>query len=424
MRPSGWETEPMRILHTSDWHLGHTLHDLRRGYEHDRFLDWLLEQIGDHEVDALLIAGDIFDTANPSASAQRTWYRFLAEARRRYPELGVVVIGGNHDSADRLDAPGPLLADGFDVHVVGGLSRREDGSVDVDRLLVPLAERGGGPGALVAAVPFLRPADLRSQGGEGDPLIEGVRAIYREVLAAARDRLEPRQALVAMGHLYLASTELSEMSERRILGGNQHALPLDIFPDDLAYVALGHLHKAQKVGRDSVRYSGSPIPLSMAERTYRHQVCLVDLQDGRLAGVQSLPIPRAVDLLRIPAEGALPPDEVVQALRALPDRNSEADDELPFLEVQVLLAEPDPGLPTRVEEALEGKAARLVRLGRTRTGEGGTLADGEPLRMLDELLPAEVFASRYRHLYDDDPPEELCTAFDELLETVQERRGA
>ena len=148
----------MRLLHTSDWHLGHTLYDTSREAEHTAFLDWLLDTLEAQKVDALLVAGDIFDTANPSAEAQASWYQFVARARRRCPRLDIVVIGGNHDSAARLDAPDPLFA-ALDVRVVGGLPRAQ-GVVDLERLLVPLRDAQGEVGAWVAAVPYLRPADL------------------------------------------------------------------------------------------------------------------------------------------------------------------------------------------------------------------------------------------------------------------------
>src|SRR5690606_35223811 len=143
----------------SDWHLGHSLHEHDRGPEHDAFLAWLLGALDDLDVDALIVAGDVFETANPPAAAQRRWYAFLAEARRRLPALDVVVVGGNHDSAARLDAPRDLL-DSLGVHVVGGLPRRGDGAIDVDRLIVPLRDRDGAIAAWVAAVPYLRASDL------------------------------------------------------------------------------------------------------------------------------------------------------------------------------------------------------------------------------------------------------------------------
>lgn len=411
----------MRILHTSDWHLGHTLHDHGRSLEHERFLSWLLDAIGTHEVDALLIAGDVFETANPSAAAQAAWYRFITEVRKRFPTLDVVAIGGNHDSADRLDAPQPLFVHGFDVHVVGGLPRLSDRSLDLDRLLVPLRDRGGEVAAWVAAVPFLRPADLPPVA-DGDPLVEGVRAVYDEVLREARRRREPGQAILAMGHLYMSGTTLSELSERRILGGNQHALPVDIFPDDVAYAALGHLHLAQRVGRESVRYSGSPIPLSMGEIHYEHQVLLVEIEGERLRSIERLPIPRSVELLRIPRTGVLDRKGLLAELKKLPAAGGEG--EPAFLEVRVRLDEPDPRLRAEVEAAIADKHVRLVRLGVETGGDNLTLADRLAKTMLDELQPGQVFENRYRKLHGAEPPEDLVAAFHELVDRAHQEKNS
>ncbi|MFN7147211.1 MAG: exonuclease SbcCD subunit D, partial [Myxococcota bacterium] len=253
---------------------------------------------------ALVVAGDLFDGRNPPAQAQEQLYRFLVDLRARRPSIDVVLVGGNHDSAQRLDAPGSMMR-ALGIHMVGGLPRRADRSLDVDALLVPLTDARGAVAAWVAAVPFLRLADLPSTDGD-DPLVEGVRAVYAEALDAARAKRQPGQALVATGHCYMRDGELSELSERKILGGNQHALPVGVFPEDVAYVALGHLHLAQPIGRPGVRYSGSPLPLSMPERTYPHQVCVVKLDGERLAEVRPARVPRVTDLLRVPESGALP----------------------------------------------------------------------------------------------------------------------
>lgn len=409
----------MRLLHTSDWHLGHTLHDVPRDFEHEAFLGWLLETIGEQRVDALLVAGDIFDTANPSARAQAQYYRFLTEARRRYPALQVVVIGGNHDSADRLDAPTPLL-DQLGIHVVGGLPRKADRQLDLDRLLVPLRGADGEVQAWVAAVPFLRPADLPPIPDTEDPLVEGVRAVYREVFEGARRRRTPGQAILGMGHLYMTGTALSELSERRILGGNQHALPHDLFPEDVAYVALGHLHRPQAVGRSEVRYSGSPIPLSLAEIDYPHQVCLVELEGEELRSVEALRVPRSVEMLRIPRSGALGKAEALEALGKLPSAAGKDPERRPFLELRVSLERPDPALRHEVERALEGKYARLVRLKVELGGDGRALVDRVAKKMLDEIAPEVVFKNRWRQSYEGEPPPELLEAFRALVAEVQE----
>jgi DNA repair protein SbcD/Mre11 len=411
----------MRLLHTSDWHLGHTLYDTSREAEHAAFLEWLLDTLESHKVDALLVAGDIFDTANPSAEAQAAWYRFVAQARIRCPKLDVVVIGGNHDSAARLDAPDPLFA-ALDVRVVGGLPKAQ-GAVDLERLLVPLKNAQGKVGAWVAAVPYLRPADLPLLSEEaGDKLIEGVRSVYAEVLEGARAKRKPGQALVAMGHCYMVGTELSALSERKILGGNQHALPVDLFPEDVAYAALGHLHKAQRVGgREGVRYSGSPIPLSLSEASYAHQVLLVELEGAQLSSVRPLHVPRRVEIRRVPEDKPAELDDLVRMLEALPSLEADTPDwRRPYLEVWVALPRPEPALRRRVEAALEGKAARLVKISPDYQGNGRALADGRPGLSLKERTPEDVFRARYERDYTEPLEPALLEAFHSLLTQVQE----
>jgi len=412
---------PLRILHTSDWHLGHQLHGLPRTREHAAFLTWLLDTLDQREADALLIAGDVFETANPPAVAQQMWFDFLGRARRRRPDLDIVVIGGNHDSAARLDAPHPILR-ALGIAVVGGLPRATDGSLDPARLVLPLRDADGAVAAWVAAVPFLRPADLPRVEGDGDPLVDGVRALYAQALTLARGQQQDGQAVVAMGHCYMVGTALSELSERRVLGGNQHALPVDLFPDDLAYVALGHLHKAQVVGgREGVRYSGSPIPLSMSERSYRHGVLDVVLDGAELRSVEAVTIPRTVDLIRVPAGGPAPLAEALDAVRALPPRSDSTDLELlPFLEVSVQLDRPEPGVRRQVEEAVADRAARLVLIQPTYTGDRASLGDHHRGRSLQQLRPEEVFERRWQSSYDSSPSPEVLDSFAALVDAAHQ----
>lgn len=417
----------LRILHTADWHLGHTLHDLPRDAEHDRFLAWLLDQLRDHAVDALLIAGDVFETANPPARAMRSWYGFLARARAALPALDIVIIGGNHDSAARLEAAHPILQE-LRIHVVGALARDPDGQPALDRLVVPLHDAGGAVAAWCLAVPFLRAADLPvvdpGIDDGADPLVAGVRAVYDQALALARARRRPGQALVAMGHCYMVGGQLSDLSERRVLGGNQHALPAGIFPTDLAYVALGHLHRAQAVGgREGVRYSGSPIPLAVDEAGYTHQVRLVEVEGDRLVASRALPVPRAVDVLRLPAAGPAPWDQVEPLLRALPAAQETARDGWPYLEVRVSLDAPMPGLRREVEQALTDRAARLVKLTVDRGGDGLGLAQVEGGRALGDLGPEQVFRRKWARDNGGDPPDVVLACLHELIDAVQQQDG-
>jgi exonuclease SbcD len=411
----------MRLLHTSDWHLGHTLRELPRDQEHRRFLDWLLDVLGTERIDALLVAGDIFHTANPSAAAQALWYGFLAEARRRHKSLDIVVIGGNHDSAARLDAPDRLL-DAMRIHVVGGVPRDAHGAIDVERVLVPLTDAEGYVRAWVAAIPYLRRADLPvvPEGEAGDPLVEAVRQLHAQVFEAARRKRWAGQALLAMGHCYMGGSALSAASERKVLG-NAHALPDDIFPENVAYAALGHLHLAQTVGgRDNVRYSGSPLPLSMGEATYAHQCVRVELDGDRFVRAVPLPVPRSVEMMRIPDQGALPIEEALLRLQRL---SPSGEGEAPYLQVVIDVDSGDAfGRTTswtvrrRVEQALDGRHARLVTLDlETAVRERG-LADAAPGRHLQDLHPEDVFASRYRQQHGGPPPDQLRAAFQEIVE--------
>lgn len=405
----------MKILHTADWHLGHQLHGHDRRFEHDAFLDWLTDTLKARQIDALLVAGDLFDTANPPASAWQQLYRFLARLRAEMPNLDMVLIGGNHDSPSKLDAPHELLR-AFDLHLVGSISRDKDGQLETDRLLVPLHDNEGKVAAWCAAVPFLRSSDLRvEQLAEGqDRLIEGVRQIYAEVLTEGRKRCEQDQALIAMGHAYLAAGQLSELSERRVLGGNQHALPADIFAG-ADYTALGHLHLAQRLA-EGVHYSGSPLPLSLTETSYRHQVLEVTLEAGQLAAVEAIPVPRSVEMIRLPL-GSL--DEALTAIDALelPDRPQEAQ---PFLEVRLLLPKPEARIRERILAALAGKPVRLARINTQYQGSGQGLADGRERRRLDELSPTEVFRLCYQRQFEGEPEVGLVASFEEILEQVKE----
>ncbi|MBN2494828.1 MAG: exonuclease SbcCD subunit D C-terminal domain-containing protein [Deltaproteobacteria bacterium] len=402
----------LRLLHTADWHLGQHLHGISRQAEHERFADWLLDELASRRVDALLIAGDVFDSANPPAAASSLWFDFLARAVRRLPGIDIVVVGGNHDSAARLDAPSPVLSQ-FGVRVVGG-PRRAGALRDADEMAVPICDAAGKQAAWVAAVPFLRPQDLpRIEGGEQD-LAAGVAAFYARVLDAIRSRRAPWQAIVAMGHCYLTGSRLSEQSERKILGGNLHPVPAEIFPDDVAYAALGHLHLAQLVGRESVRYAGSPIPLSLAERAYPHQVLCVDLDEAACKAIEPVCVPRFCEILRLPEEGELDADAALAELESLERPAAEIE---PLVEIVLRLSGPRPGLKDEIESVLACKGVRLAAL---RVERGPTDAPGSRERTsLAELTPERVLASCWQQQFGDAPlPDSLLAAFAELLDEV------
>ena len=404
----------MRLLHTSDWHLGQTLHNYERGYEHQHFLDWLLDTLVAEQVDVLLVAGDVFDNANPSAASQKQLYVFLQQARARLPALQLVIVAGNHDSAGRLEAPAPLLA-AHGTHVIGHLLRGDDGHIDLERLLLPLTGSDGQVRAWCLAVPFLRPGDVPKlpAGDTQDAYLGGIALLYRQLADLALARRQPGQAILAMGHCHMVGGEMSNDSERRIVIGGTEMLPSGIFDTAIAYAALGHLHKAQAVGgQEHIRYCGSPIPLSFAEVNYRHQVLCLDIEGEQLREVRVIEVPRAVPLLRVPATPA-PIAEVLAQLAAL-DLPAAPPEAQPFLEVRVRLDAPEPGLRTRIETALDGKPVRLAKI-ETSSAARSSAPENMTLDQLGQLQPDDIFRRLYLQKYGKEAPPEQLSALAELL---------
>jgi exonuclease SbcD len=405
----------MRLLHTSDWHLGQSLHNFERHHEHQRFLDWLLDTLAAEQADALLIAGDIFDNANPSSASQKQLYRFLQQARERVPHLNLIVIAGNHDSPSRLEAPGPLL-EAHGTRVVGTVQRDADGAIDLEQLVLPLTGRGGAVEAWCLAVPFLRPGDVpRIEDTAADPYLAGIALLYRQALELALARRQDGQAILAMGHCHMVDGQMSNDSERRIVIGGTEMLPAGIFDPAIVYAALGHLHLAQSVGKQQhIRYCGSPIPLSFAEVGYQHQVLRIDIDGAAVREIVPLPVPRAVELLRVPARPALLP-QVLEELAALAVDDAPPERQ-PFLEVRVLLDAPEPGLRSRIEAALDGKPVRLAKIETSSAARGSSIDDDVmTLDQLEQLKPDDIFRQLYRQRFDNDAPPDQLGAFAELM---------
>ena len=389
----------IRLLHSADWHLGQTLMGWNREIEHARALASLVEIAATRAVDAVIVAGDVFDTQSPPAAAEQLLYRTVHELRRRLPEVVIVVLAGNHDPAGRLEAPRTVLAD-MRVHVIGTVAKN-DAAVDLERHLVPL--RGGA--AHVLALPYLGPAALppfdRRSEAEGSPVVRAVRAFHDEVIAAARARVGTGP-LVVTGHLAVAGGTESEGAERRILIGGEHAVPTDLFPADLAYVALGHLHRPQTLaGR--LRYSGSLFPLSATERDYDHGVTLVEIEEGETR-IEHVSIPRPVPFLRLPSRGTLTLAELDDALAALglsPDLPLE---DRPYVQVALRLDGPAPALKADLDRITGAHSVRFVGHTVERPGVAAAPLDApESEPDLAERDPADLFARAFVEKHGAEP---------------------
>lgn len=393
----------MKILHTADWHLGQTFFDYDRKFEHSLFLEWLGEQVRSQGVDVLLMAGDVFDGPNPSAESQRMYYRFLREVTGANPALQVIIVAGNHDSAARLEAPHVLL-EMINVTVRGVVRRTSEGEIDFEHLVVPLVK-----GGYCLAVPYLRQGDYPEAGSYA----EGVRKMYEGVFACVKSKAGVGAGpVVAMGHLQATGSEISEYdrSERTVIGGLECVSP-DSFDREIAYTALGHLHRGQRVsGREHVRYAGAPLPMSFAERNNRQGVTLVEIVEGDTR-MERLEFEAPVKLLSIPTT-PLPLKDVLGKMAELPE--GEVSERSPYLEIKVLITEPEPSLRHQIEAALRGKAVRLARLAAV-TPQRDLAVSMMTYEELQTINPLEMADDVFKRRYGGEPMPEVMRG---LLQSV------
>jgi exonuclease SbcD len=403
----------IKILHTADWHLGAALQGWPREFEHRKALAQLVDIAKTREVDAIIVAGDIFDSANPSAEAQRLLFETLRELRAARPSATIALVAGNHDPAGRLEAPRALF-DLIGVVTVGTISRRE-GVIDPSVHLAPLRNPKGDVAAHLLLAPYPRAADLPIAVGDvaGSPIVWSVRELYFEMIASAK-RIIGESPLIVTGHLHVAGAIESEGAERRILIGGEHAVPCEIFTDAAAYVALGHLHRAQSVGRETIRYSGSLFPLSKTEIDYVHGVTIVAIERGAQRpkiSIEHAPLDRPTPCLRVPRRGALAPNEVESALTALGVDPATPVDERPFVHLCVRLDGPAVGLKSEIDALAETFPIRLVSLSVERPGAENEDAAPTPSLALAEREPIELFREAFERAHGVAPTEQHLAMF-------------
>lgn len=406
----------MKLLHTADWHLGQTFFEYDRRWEHSRFLEWLREQVKIHGVDVLLVSGDVFDSPNPSAESQKMYYRFLCDITGENPELQIIIIAGNHDSAARLEAPNPLL-ENLNITVRGVVRRTAEGDIDFDYLTVPLAK-----GGRCLAVPYLRQGDYP----DSESYAQGVGKMYEALFGQIKDK---RQPIIAMGHLQATGAEISEndRSERTVIGGLECISP-DSFASGIAYTALGHLHRGQRVsGRDNLRYSGSPLPMSFAEKNNKQGVVLVTITDDTLdedgaryrshdTKIERIEFDTPVKLISIPKE-PFPLSEVLDEIRVLPE--GKITETSPYLEIKVLITEPEPSLRHQIEEALEGKSVRLARIAATtpKYEKDKKTITYEELKTINPIdMAVDIFKRKFG---GEDMPDKIKTLLQSVIQEIE-----
>lgn len=369
----------MKLLHTSDWHLGRSLYGKQRYQEFSDFLDWLLNIIEKEHIDLLLVAGDIFDTATPGTRAQALYYKFLCRVATGYCK-DIIITSGNHDSPTFLSAPKEILQH-LNITVVASVENLEDEIIDI-------VDKDGLLKAVVCGVPYLRDRDIRivstgeSVEDKGLNLVNAVTMHYKEVSELARKRAGDRIPIIAMGHLFVTGGKtLADDGVRELYVGNLAHIGIEIFPDYLDYVALGHLHVPQKVGgSEYVRYSGSPISMGFGEATQNKKVIVVDLnQDQKI--IQEIIVPKFQDLVRITGDN----HQIISEITRLKNLGSDA-----WLEIEYKGTEIVPMLQADIEEALLDSSLE-IRVIKNKFITNKTLENLDCIEELEHLEPEDIF---------------------------------
>ncbi|OSN06606.1 exonuclease subunit SbcD [Lonsdalea iberica] len=403
----------MQIIHTSDWHLGQYFYTKSRAAEHQAFLRWLIEQVEQHHVDAVVVAGDIFDNGTPPSYAREMYNRFVVELHQTGCQL--VILGGNHDSVATLNES-RLLLSCLNTQVIASCEG------DIEEQVIVLNTREGEPGALLCAIPFLRPRDvLTSQAGQSGSdkqlaLQEAIANHYqRSYQRAVRRREEMGLSLpiVATGHLTTVGVTATD-SVRDIYIGTLDAFPAQAFPP-ADYIALGHIHRPQRIAQtEHIRYSGSPIPLSFDELNHEKSVYLVRFEQDKLDEVSPLTIPAFQPMQLV--KGSL--SEIERRLAGF----REYDGEKPvWLDIEIATQDYLSDIQQHIQNLTDDLNVEVVLLRRAREQHLQMLVQQEK-ETLDELLPGEVFERRLALEPDleERQQQRLRTLFTQVLQDVED----
>lgn len=407
----------MRLIHTSDWHLGQYFFTKSRAAEHQAFLRWLIEQVEQQQVDALIVAGDLFDTGSPPSYARELYNRFVVELQRTGCQL--VILGGNHDSVATLNESRELLSC-LNTTVIA------NAQTAVEQQILVLKQRNGQPGAVLCAAPFLRPRDLlTSRAGESgtqkqQALQEAIAEHYHHLYQAAcarRDALGLPLPIVATGHLTTVGVTTSD-SVRDIYIGTLDAFPAQAFPP-ADYIALGHIHRAQNVAKsEHIRYSGSPIPLSFDELGKSKSVFMVDFADGALQQVSALEVPtfQPMQLLKGDVQ------QIEQQLRQFADYQGE----LPvWLDIEVATQDYLSDVQRRIQQLADELPVEVLLLRRSKEQRRLAIAQQDK-ETLNELSVGDVFERRLALESEMPEPRQhrMRQMFQQVVETLYQEPSA
>jgi len=383
-----------RILHTSDWHLGQNFYGKSRANEHQQFLNWLLEQVSEHDIDAVIVAGDIFDTGTPPSYAREMYFDFIVNMHEKNCQL--IILAGNHDSVAMLGESKQLLSH-LSCQVVTSVID------NIAEQIVILNDKKGQPGAVLCAIPFIRPRDIiSSRAGQSvkekqqslqQAISEHYQQLYQQAKAFALHDNKKELPIIATGHLTTVGVTTSE-SVRDIYIGTLEAFPANAFPE-ADYIALGHIHRSQKVAKsDHIRYSGSPIALSFDEANQNKKVLIAEFEQAKLSQVIEQNIPCFQPLLMVKSKLELLSNDITLLVEELSQsNNSLKEGQKIWLDIEINSAEYLQDLTPRIEALVEKLPVEVLLVRRSKKSRQ-SMPESQKKITLNELSLSDVFETR------------------------------
>jgi len=403
----------IKILHTSDLHIGKRLHQAELAEDQFLFFTWMTNLIEKEKVSALLVSGDIFDVANPSSESRKIYFELLVRLSRLHCK--VIITAGNHDSPAVLEAPREILKE-LDIYVTGSLP------AETDKMLIPVSDDNGKTAAVIAAVPYLREADLRKYSEEENAddraaaVRNGIIKVFHEAAHQCKSKY-PGIPAIAMGHLFVQDSIVSE-GEREIQIGNLAGVDATKLPDYFPYYALGHLHRPQDPVEGRIVYSGAPVKLSFSESQNENRVMLINVEDERVSAVP-VPAPSFRKMLRL--TGTV--EQIEESLKNLPVSGSILST---FIELDAVEENPDPAKITALQALTDEFVSESAKILKSRirfiNQPEGTASLYDVDVNIEELKPEDVFRKKIENEnIDAETAEMLTEAFRELLEEAYQR---
>ena len=303
-----------KFIHTSDWHLGQNFYGYDRSEEQRDFLRQLADIVREEQPDALLVSGDIYHTAAPSSTAVSMYVKGMLDIHEACPEMTIVVIAGNHDSASRLQSES-LLWKVAGVTVLGGIARDGDGLADLESHIIPVKVKDKNKG-IIAAVPYAHPTSfplIESGAMEGN---QRQRAYFEALLNRVEQLNSDKLPVALMAHLAVNNSDFTGHDRNMTM----ECVEIDTLGSGYDYAALGHIHRPQDVS-EHARYCGTPIPVSFDEQC-RHSVSLVTIDaHGAKPVVKELDITNIRPLHTVPADNPVSFDEALGMVAERKDIN-------------------------------------------------------------------------------------------------------